>query len=207
MNKLCRIAAIFAVVSILGCSRSKLTSVWADEQFKSGPVNSVMVVGISSDEKIRHLFEEHFVELFEERDTQAVPSFKAIAPGAKASKEAVAERVRRDGIESIFVTRLVGVDKEVAHITDPVVEAHSARYYRRFDSYYPEAFGSRSTAVTYTYFKIESNLYDADSGELVWSARSKLFEPGTTDDALEELGDLVMNDLAKRGYVKPIVRN
>ena len=184
------------------CSRSTLTTVWADKDYGKGPVSSVMVVGVSSDEKVRQLFEEHFVELFEERSTEAVPSFKSIPKSSKASKEAVEDTVRRRGIQSIFVTRMVGIDKEVAYIEDPVVDSHAARYNRRFDSYYPEAYGSAATAVTYTFYKLESNLYDSESGALIWSARSKLFAPGTTDDALEELGDLVMNDLYKRGYVK-----
>lgn len=204
MKPIKALAAAVVLILISGCSRSKLVAVWSDKDYSGGVVESVLVVGISSEEAARRLFEEHFVELFEERGVEAVPSFRVIPPGDSLTTEAVLKKVKEEQAETIFTTRLVGIDKEVAHYVDPILDSRAYGYYHRFDLYYPRAFGERSTAVTYTYYRLESNLYDSKTKQLLWSAQSRLFEPGSVADAVEELGDLVMGALAERGMVQDV---
>jgi hypothetical protein len=55
---------------------------------------------------------------------------------------------------------------------------------------------------THEYVKLESNLYDVDSQNLIWSAATETVDPGDTASAAKELCRALVRDLKARGLVE-----
>jgi hypothetical protein len=59
--------------------------------------------------------------------------------------------------------------------------------------------GYYTTHETYT---LETNLYDVESEELVWSARSRSFAPESVSEVIIDLTKLLINDLSEKNLIK-----
>ena len=52
-----------------------------------------------------------------------------------------------------------------------------------------------------TYF-IESNLYDVETGDIVWSVQSEAFNPSKLETLARNYADLLVSQLRKEGVIK-----
>ena len=59
--------------------------------------------------------------------------------------------------------------------------------------------GYYTTHETYT---LETNLYDVESEELVWSARSRTFSPESVQEVIVDLKKLLIKDLDEKNLLK-----
>jgi len=53
---------------------------------------------------------------------------------------------------------------------------------------------------TYT---LETNLYDVETEELVWSARTRTFSPESVDEVIVDLTRLLIADLKDKKLIQP----
>jgi hypothetical protein len=77
-------------------------------------------------------------------------------------------------------------------------------YYYSFYPYYLAAWPIAyhpGRISTYDVVTLESNLYDAGSGKLVWSARSEAIPSPEIDQESRALARLLIEDLAARGLL------
>ena len=59
--------------------------------------------------------------------------------------------------------------------------------------------GYYTTHETYT---LETSLYDVVTEELVWTARSRTFSPGSVDEVIVDLTKLLIKDLKEKSLIK-----
>ena len=70
-------------------------------------------------------------------------------------------------------------------------------YYPHVNTYVHQP-GYYTTHETYT---LETNLYDVESEELVWSARSRTFAPESVSEVIVDLTKLLLNDLQDKDLI------
>ena len=73
-------------------------------------------------------------------------------------------------------------------------------YYNRFTHYYPHAYDtvySPGYVETLTSLLLETNLYRADTRELIWSMSSDTFEPRSTTQLIDSVSATVIKQLKK----------
>lgn len=129
------------------------------------------------------------------------PNFLKGKPG----KDAVVEKIRETGCDAIFTSALVDSKSETRYV--PGTTTYYAPYprygyYGTFGGYYgyysPYMYDPGYYVNDKTYF-IESNLYDAETGELVWSVQSEIYNPGNLNSASREYAALLIDRLKKDG--------
>jgi hypothetical protein len=200
-----RVAACAVCLSLLAsCEMTRMSEAWVDSGYTGGPLESVLVIGLSDNLRRRALFEEELVSRFASRGVSATASFRVAPEKEDLEKDSIREKVQELGIKSVIVTRVVGVDTETYYVPgEPYAVPYG--YYHGFYGYYDRAYGyaySPGYWAEYDIFRLESNLYDVATEKLVWSAASETVDPQSVEKVVTALSEQIIDDLAERGLIQ-----
>ncbi|MCB0358486.1 MAG: hypothetical protein KDD44_02590 [Bdellovibrionales bacterium] len=188
-----RIVLTLAIVGLSACSTTTLTNQWEDPRYHGGGFQKVAVVALSKEGTQRRIFEDAMVGVLEQRGVEAVPSYEFIGDRKHLSIDRLANLLRHQQSDAILATRLVDVEEEIEYYSPPT---YPYRYfYDDFNAYYTQGWPPEANIASYTTVQLETNLYSAKSGKLIWSARSKTIEPGPTEEMVESVGEAVVGEL------------
>lgn len=194
-----RIAAALGLLA-LACASTKLTSVYRSEHDRGGPFRSLLVMGLSPSEGARHQFEERFVERLRAHGVDAIPSVEVLPEHGRLERAQVEQWVRERGIDGVVVTHVVDVEQHTEVVPPSVHPSLYGYYGSRWGTAVGVTVGSGYRRER-TVLRIETNLYDAPTGRLVWSAASRTFDPGSREEVIDELTGLVTERLAEEGLL------
>jgi len=188
----------FFSLFIISCTNTKITQSWVEPDYKK-TYNDLLIIGIGESEQNRRAYESYFVEELMSRGAEAVASYKLIKSDEKIDRDTVAKAIKGLNIDAVLVTHLVAVDEETVYRPSmDYMPMYGGGYYGGLYSYYPHVNtyvhrpGYYTTHETYT---LESSLYDVESEELIWSARTRTFSPESIDEVIVDLTKLLINDL------------
>ena len=202
------ITPVFAVsVALLAssCANTKISQSWVEPDNKRS-YNDLLIIGIGESQQNRRAYESHFVEELRANGTEAEASYKLIPNSEKLNRETVDKAIEGMDIDGVIVTHLVAVDEETIYRPSmDYMPMYGGGYYGGLYSYYPHVNtyvsrpGYYTTHETYT---LETNLYDVESEELVWSARSRTFSPESVSEVINDLTKLLIKDLKEKNLIK-----
>ncbi len=197
-------AGVLLLLLLSSCATTSLTTSWHDAVFTAqNNMDDVLVIGLTKDETVRRLYEDGFVAKLSDAGVRAYPSYTLDIADIKPTKKAVAAAVAAIDAGYVLITRHVSTDtKQHYRPPEPV---YVDPYYSRMDRYYPlvyrEAYYRPGYSYSVTTVLLESNLYDAATGKLIWSAQSKSVDPAMTEKYIDELIAVFVQDLKKSGFI------
>ncbi|MFC1856515.1 hypothetical protein ACFL9U_00625 [Thermodesulfobacteriota bacterium] len=194
---------IFSIVIFVSCASTELTNVHKAKEYTGGVLKNVMIVGVANTPQEREMFEEHFAESFISRGVEAVASFAVLPKDEELKKDMIKNKAEELGIGAIFVTHLIGVEEKEIYYS-PADTASPPSYYDNFGHYYNNAFWYHRYAGYYTTHeavKLESNLYETQTEDLIWTAASETLDPKDAKQVIESLSKKVMKNLRKNGLL------
>lgn len=185
---------LFLAAALTACTTAKPTLEWRDRSYSGGPFNNILVVGLSSQETVRRAFENTFVDRLQADEIKATASF-ALMPVETRPSEANIKAVISDiKFDSVLVTHLVGVtEKEVYHSGAYRMDTNRGfyDYYGHVGRYvYEPGYYTRHKQV-----KLETNLYDTQTEQLVWSMQSETMNPNSDKKLIDAKIKLVIKRL------------
>lgn len=201
------VSAIF----LASCANTKISQSWVEPNNKKS-YNDLLIIAIAESEQNRRAYESHFIEELKLQGIEAVASYTLIKSNEKIDRDVVAKAIEGLGIDGVLITHLVGVDEETVY--RPATGygyggyggiGYGGGYYGGLYSYYPHVNsyvnnpGYYTTHETYT---LETNLYDVKSEDLVWSARSRSFAPGSVQEVIVDLTKILIEDLKQKNLIK-----
>jgi hypothetical protein len=189
-----RSAAALALLLAAACASTKLLSVY-EAPGAAGPYRKLLVVGLGASEGGRAEFENAVADRLAAQGVLGVASGNLIAAAEELSREALRGWVETDGYDAVLVTRLADVKKESSYRPPTYTDFYG--YWGHYGSYVT----SPGYVVETTTLRIESTLFDAQSGRVVYSAESESFQPGSRAQVIHELVPLLTEDLTKRGLL------
>lgn len=195
--------ALILLLTSISCSRTRLMSSFKDEKYTGGALKNVLVVGVTEDANARRIYEAVFVKEFEARGVEAVSSGTVIASAEELRKDRIKAEAQRLGVDAIFVTHLLGVETKTVY-NPPIYEYDTPMRYDRFDTYYPMVYGYVNRPGYYSeheYVKLETNLYQRQTGKLIWSASTETVDSDSANQLVDELSKVLMRDLQKKGLI------
>lgn len=196
-------ALITLWVLMLGaCAQSHISiGSWKDTAYQK-KVTKVFVIGVTPRAEIRRAFETDVVQRLRQRGVTAVASVDLVPLDKDLGKEAVKARVKAaiagKGFDGVLVSRLIGVDKTTTYVPPSATMEYS--FSRDVMTAYSVAF-TPGQLIHDTVVSIETNLYDTATEDLVWSMRSKSFNPVDADEVINPLADAIVKDLAKKRLI------
>jgi hypothetical protein len=209
-GKLISAAAAFCLLVAASCSLTNLNAVWKDPQYQGGKLKNVLVVGESTNQVVRRIFEDEFTARFKSRGTNAIPSYTIFPSDKTLDKDTIESKSRELGIDSMLVARVVDTKTK-----QELTPAPSTYYYRdiyfydwpnRYSPFYSGTFpgryyNDRSYYSEYEVVNLETNLYETQTGRLIWSALSDTVIGGSTELEVSSVVETLMKNLAENQLI------
>lgn len=203
------ILLIFSALLITSCSNTKITQSWVEPDNKK-TYYDLLIIGIGESEQNRRAYESNFVEELNRHQIEAAASYKLIKSDETINRETVTKAIEGLDIDGVIVTHLVAVDEETVYRPPTYAYGgayggyYGAGYYGGMYSYYPHVNSyvtSPGYYTTHESYTLETNLYDVESAELVWTARSRTFAPESVDEVIVDLTKLIIQDLEDKNLI------
>ncbi len=178
-----------------------VTGTWnKDNQEKT--YDDIMVAALTSSENSKFTIENEMVQNLREEGVDAEQSMNKISSeiiNDNKQQEEMLNTIRDEGTDAILTVSIIDKNTETRFVpgTTPAYSPLAYNgYYGTFWDYYNYWYPQVGTPGYYTQDKVyfmETNLYDAETEELVWSAQSRTYNPedlqNFSDDFAEEIID------------------
>lgn len=198
----------FILLLMMACSSStQITASWKNEEESRQPYNSILLAAFSEDLSLRQSLEGEFMTRLQNRDVTAIRSIDVFSPdffsGTEPNQDQVLEILEEVNVESIMTITLINVEEEERFVPGGRVGPAFAPmgrfgYYGNFFGYWDHWHGAGWNQGYYTtdkkYF-VETNLYDAESMKLVWSAQSRTVNPSDVQTFAAEYVDALKAEM------------
>jgi len=185
---------------LYSCASTSLTATWHDRSYAGSGLHDVLVIAVTEDETSRRLYEDGFVARLGEAGVRGIQSYSLQASDIEPTEQAVQTAVGMADARFVLITRHLSTDKKQHY--SPPEPIYIDPYYSRMHRYYPLAYREVRYRPGYTYtvttVSIESNLYDAQTEKLIWSAQSKSVDPNMSKSFFDGLVDVFARDLQEK---------
>jgi len=193
---LCGAVALWA---LQGCATSQLTGVWSDPKYSGGPIESMVIVGLSDKAANRRLFEQEFSLALKQLGLKSIASETLIPDVQKVSKEEATKIIRNSGLQAAIVARTESIDTRTETIPGRVEYVRGGS----FGSSFPGQYGHTAVyidpeEIQYTVVRVETSLYDLKTEKCLWSATSEAVDPKNVDILIESIIKTVIKDLQNK---------
>ena len=195
---------------LISCSTSRITSTWKAENVQPKKYNKILVLGLirESDRSIREKMEQHLLGNLKELGYNAICACEEFGPKAfedMTEKEAIS-KLNNSGIDAVLTVVLLDKTKERYYVPGRVYYSPYYVYHNRFWGYYTTMYDriySRGYYEVNTRYFWESNFYDMDSKQLLYSAQTQSFDPSSSEALAHEYGKLMVNNIVKNKILLP----
>ena len=161
------------LITLTACTTTKLSGSYTDEGLAGKKFQHILIIGAAKQPDIRKQFEDEFVRQLQAQNVKAIPSHTILSADKMMDRNIISTKISELGVDSVLVTRLVGVEKKREIDSGSTYRVPYA-YYSKMHEYYKKGFESEeaSPLTTHKVISLETNIYDAETEKLVWATAS-----------------------------------
>lgn len=205
------IIAVSALV-IIGCqSATQITGSWKNADANvDGNINSILVTALTGRTTARQAIEDDIAAALNEKGYKTIKSIDVLPPTLTGSetpdREELLSKISNTGADAILTVALIDEKTETRYVPGNYSYAPVPRfgYYGTFwgyyNTWYPTLYDPGYYEEEKVYF-LETNLYDAETEELLWSAQSESYSPTSIPDFSQEFSNVVVSKLEDDGIL------
>ena len=198
---------LFVILPVLlaGCgSGSKMIGSWKDSAY-IGPVKGrVLVVGVAPNATHRRIFEDSLVANLKGEGVDAVAGYNYDEDGVEPTKSAIQRVVKQSASSAVMVTHVIGDEERDSYFPAIGATFVDPGYFDGLHSYYPMVHRyvyMPAQDISTEIVTLETGLYDAGSGQLIWIGRTEAVNPEMTKKYYTSLTKLFIRDLRKNKLI------
>lgn len=187
-----------AALVLNSCASTTLTSVWKDENYRIGNIKKVLIIGFSEKPAVGRFFEDEFKSQMTPLGIEAISSYTVI-PDEKLSDKAFLEAQAKDlRVDAVLITRLVDKKTVQSYFPPETTYMGPSGYSTGWPTYCYNCYQA-ITRPGYTVeneiVSLETNLYEARTDKLIWSALSDTFAESDKDDYIKSFISVILKRL------------
>jgi len=196
------LAALATVVAFLlnSCASTRLAEEWHDPGRTGPALAKVLVMGVSTQARVRRTFEDVFVRQIKERGADAVASYTLIAEDGKVDREQILKAVAESSADGVLITRLVERQFRSRNTpgairgssVTPLARDVYAPYSEAWVGYFEPSIQSEHVTLT-----LETKVYDVRTQAVAWTGASETKDPKSATEIATQLAPIVVNALVK----------
>ena len=200
-NLLQMLVFLLLVMTLTGCASISLQHSAKDATLPAKKYQKLLIVGITEKSERRQVFEEVFAGELQKRGVTVIPSYTITGVTEKLTWAAGEEAVRKTGADGAITTRMIALKKDTSVNTGFIMTDHG----------FADGYGVHVTYATFvhqpveiilsTNMAIETNLFDAATGRLVWTGTSSAVDPEGIITFSRALAEVVFKTMAKDGLI------
>jgi len=180
------------------CASTRFTSAWRDSSYQGPPLKKIVVIGVSDQVASRRVFEDEFAKALKAAGIDAVPGYSLLPDKPDRSREELQKAVSAIQADGILVTRTLRTERKTDY-SPGYVTYGPAFGYSSFWGYYGAmgmgVYAEPGRIYSYDVITVETNLWPAKEGKVLWSALSETTDPRDTVTITRELSKLVIDAL------------
>lgn len=187
---------------IPACATTKLTSVWKDQTYLEQP-RKIMVIGVAKKPVNKRILEDEFVRQLKARGMDAVASYTVMPDEKQGDQAVIAEKMKEQGADAVLISRMAS--KKTVHTYIPGSVYYPPPYYGKWRDYYGHGYQAVYTPgylAEDEYALMETNLYDAGTDKLIWSAASETEIWGSHQDQIISYIGVMVNAMADQKLLR-----
>lgn len=189
----------FALLALTACNKGATTTVplsWKNPTYQGDPFEKLFVIGVGENDATRRLFEDTFASAIAAEGATAQASWGALPKTDRLTEEEIRSAIEGGDFDAVLVTRLLRVDRTEEYVppSSYVVPTTHYGYYGYYGTSY-SVVQEPAYYETNTTYRLETNLYSAATGDLVWSGQSATLNPSSLDDVIGSMTTAVAKKL------------
>jgi hypothetical protein len=187
----------------------KITTSWINPEARTkGPYKSIFVMVMAKSKAASFDIEDRMAQTINSRGNKAVRSSDEFPPQLSISenftREELAEAIKRTGCDAVFIIAVLDVKNvETYHPGSayyPMNYGMYGSYYGYYNYYSPHVYSPGYYSSDKTYY-IESNFYDLESDQLLWSIQSEAYNPSSLERWYNEYTYNLLKELKAEGLI------
>jgi len=195
---------LVVMAAALACGSSRMTTVWKDAEYTSGPLRKLMVVAARKDAVQQRIWEDTIVSELGRHGVVGVPSYSLVTNGSVDSTRL--RLAEQGGADGLLLVRSAGQETNTYEVPGTVTRTPVGTvrdpYWGTITTVYEEI-ATPGYVETEEVRRFGSRLLVTENGKsrLVWGARVETVDAGSTAEAAQQTARLLVADLAKRGLI------
>ena len=198
-----------------GCKpATEITGSWknSNEQAASSTIiNTIVVAALTERTNARQTVEDNLALELNQNGYKTIKSIDILPPtftdGKIPDRKVLDEKIHQTGAQAVLTVVLLDQKTESRYQPGSYIYAPIPRfgYYRHFWGYYSNWYPAVTSPGYYREDKIyfiETNLYDATTEQLLWSAQSQTYNPTNLGKFSKEFAKVVVAKIRKDGVFK-----
>ncbi|MCP9753162.1 hypothetical protein [Ferruginibacter sp. HRS2-29] len=193
--------ALFLLGS-LGCSSSKITSVWTAPPEHAPKYQKIMVLAVvnKADRSIQEKMENHLAGDLVKTGYSAVTALETYGPKAfeQLTEKQILPKITASNADALVTIVLLRSRREKTYVQPDV------NYYGSLSGYVHGQYRmihEEGYYVTNMKYLWETNFYELPSGKLMYSAQTVSFSPSSIESMGHEYGRLLIKNMVKKGVL------
>jgi hypothetical protein len=181
-----------------------MVSTWTDPAGHGTMLKKIAVVGFRRNVVNRRLFEDEMIALLTKHGIQAEQSYTFMSEQPDTNADALLDQLRGRGFDGVLISHVVGVRSDV-QTTPGTMRYVPEIEFTQFGKYFRTVMMEEITPGTETvneYVQIQTHLYRASDGGLIWAAQSETERIGDLQSRIEDYSRSVVGDLAKNKLIQ-----
>jgi hypothetical protein len=199
------LVVFFIITGFVACKpATKITGSWKNMNVSPSSLNVVLVTAITARANARQTVEDDLASALEKKGFKTIKSIDVMPPsltdGELPDKKQLSSKIEEVGADAILTVALINKETETRHAGGNLNYVPMARfgYYGTFWGYYnnwlPAMYAPGYYSEDKVYF-IETNLYDAKTQQLLWSAQSETYNPEGLKRFAKEFANVVVTKM------------
>ncbi len=188
----------------------RVTGSWMNEPALRGEsYQKIFLAVLSPRIESRVVVEGDIENAFQEKGVEVIKSSETFPPKYKPANEAeqkeAVEKIRALGADAIMTVALKDTKSETYYVPGttsymPTAYPYYGSYWGYYGYTYQRVYEPGYYGVDNTYY-LEANLFDIDSGELLWSAQSEAYNPSNLKSFSREYTKTLRKEMQDKGLI------
>jgi hypothetical protein len=190
------LAAFTAGALVLSCKSTKIAEVWVPKEEPPQVYRRLMIVALAPNPGGRAQYENDFADRLADVHVLAIASVNLIPDVKDINRKTVESWLVEYRLDGVIVTRVTDVKRESEYIPPTYTLGGWYGTWRAWGAPTSPGYVVENTTIA-----LETNLFDAETEKLVYSAVTKTFNPSSRQKTVHDVIDALFADMVKRGLL------
>lgn len=188
---------------------AEITASWTSPEASGNTYENILVAAMTEDVVSKQALEDQLAKELREKGINVTKSIELYPPNFReeqfSNREAMMQPIRENGFDAILTVAVVDEETETRYVPGAYFAPMAGfPYYGNFWGYFnhwgPIIYNPGYYTQDKVYFP-ETNLYDAGTGNLVWSAQSEAVDGGSLQNFSGDFAEVTTEALAENYLV------